>query len=495
MTRTHLHTTATILAAAVTIAGCKTTAKTSGGDAKEKASELEVASRGWPSSELTANADRVTALAEALASGEEVEFPYPTAEVEEGAERVRASADVKDATHRELAGFSWQVFFTTTSSEAAKRSFQASLLLTPDGLFVNGLSSGMFPVKQGPEIEGMREALARLSGAIRAGQINDVTMTLSQCEAAVGKSCVLENVYQRLSRPPGLDLSLLEGDITSVHVMRLGPVYRQDDGRIVAAIFKARDGEDGAVRFDHSPLLKLMTNRFHMTPPPEDAPADLTAGPSTWSLYCERDWPRVSDVDAEVTRRCMAHLLSLAYGKPLTQGRFTDDEALAGEPRPGFAAEVGLSSEALEAIRAHVGAVCEGDAGEQSACARVGELITAQLARKTSLTDDGELGSFAPLMEKVLAGQALTKQDLFLDQVERSWSMLTLEKLDTALYARHGFLVADPDLARFFYEKREEQPTAGLPLERTDGGQTSPFSEIDRKNKQLLSLAQRSRTR
>ena len=200
--------------------------------------------------------------------------------------------------------------------------------------------------------------------------------------------------------------------------------------------------------------------------------------PVTPDAACEATWAKAQKPAAAETERCLRHFLGYAYGAGW------DAEALTLDPGYGHPIEKKYQKADLARMAGHVRAVCPDASNADLPCARAIEFFEGMAGRKTSLFEDVNLGSFEPLLVKVLAGQPLDPDELFVGHPDLKWSAQTLRTLRNAAYARHGYLFKDADLNAFFYDARPE-PAAGLPLKRGTSKDVK-LSPVDGENVRLL---------
>lgn len=192
---------------------------------------------------------------------------------------------------------------------------------------------------------------------------------------------------------------------------------------------------------------------------------------------CEAQWPNMEESAEPITRRCNDYYIQMAYPKGFDPQK---------RPRFGHPVELRLSTAELTRMIQHADAACHVDEPvEDAACFRARDFYAGILERKPSLEDGYH--SFGPLIEKILAGQRLTRVELRIDNPGAQWSPLTLHKLKGAVYARHGQRFEDPDMEVFFYGPREA-PIAGLPRQPKTADPVE-LSAIDQANLALLAEA------
>lgn len=215
-----------------------------------------------------------------------------------------------------------------------------------------------------------------------------------------------------------------------------------------------------------------------------DGPAAKAAPAAATVKLCEKDWPAAAKVDRNQTWACLTHYLTYAYGQKPTA------ELMTLDPGYGHPVEVKLSVADLERMTNHVEAACDVAAAPvESECARGHELFQGMKHRRLGISEGVELGSFEPLLRKVLAGEELTEADLLVNDTGPKWSLLTLWKLRNAAYARHGYLFKTPDLNTFFYGPREPvgEPKL-LPLAKKGETKKVTLSKADTANVRLIKL-------
>jgi hypothetical protein len=180
--------------------------------------------------------------------------------------------------------------------------------------------------------------------------------------------------------------------------------------------------------------------------------------------YCVDAWAAEAAPTRAASEKCIDVLLASAYGPQV------DDEALSLDPPNGDPIEFDLTTTELHAIARHVGSICPPRDGktEDWRCIRAQEYIASMLDRKMSLFEGVEIGGFAALVQRVIDGKKLKRDDFCVDQ-DVCWSAFTLWKVRNAVYARHGYPFEQEDLNRFFYEPR---PNGVEVLEIGDGEQS-----------------------
>ncbi len=199
---------------------------------------------------------------------------------------------------------------------------------------------------------------------------------------------------------------------------------------------------------------------------------------------CERTWPKAKTADRNQTWACLTHYLTYAYGEKPTA------ELMTLDPSYGHPIEVKLSVADLERMTNHVEGACDVAAAPvESECARGHELFQGMKARRFGISEGVELGSFEPLLRKVLGGEELTEADLRVNDPGPKWSLLTLWKLRNAAYARHGYRFTTPDLNTFFYGPREPvgEPKL-LPLGKKGSTRKVTLTPADSANVKLIKL-------
>lgn len=204
----------------------------------------------------------------------------------------------------------------------------------------------------------------------------------------------------------------------------------------------------------------------------------LLAAPITPDAACENTWAKAKAPANAETLRCARHFLQYGYG-----GKWTS-ESLSFDPQYTHAIEKRYQTADLQRMIGHVKAACTPAADGADLCGRTLELFGAWVGRKTTLFEDVNLGSMQPVLEKVLAGKALTRDDLHADHPEMNWSALTLSKLRNAAYARHGYQFKNPDLNAFFYGPRAKRE-GSLPLPKGTT-KTVKLTPIDGANVRLI---------
>lgn len=196
--------------------------------------------------------------------------------------------------------------------------------------------------------------------------------------------------------------------------------------------------------------------------------------------YCESAWPAAAKPTADQSKGCLAHFLRITYGPKY------DKEALSLDPGYGHGIEVKLTTDQLKKMVAHAKTACAGgDHPTESDCVRGLEFLEGMVDRRMSLFEDVNMGSFEPVLKKVLAGEKLERSDLVMEDGP-SWSPLTLWRLRNAAYARHGYQFEKDDLNAFFYGPRDERhKTALLPLPKGTKKKVE-LTPIDGQNVRLI---------
>lgn len=211
------------------------------------------------------------------------------------------------------------------------------------------------------------------------------------------------------------------------------------------------------------------------------AAAEPKAAPSI-AEQCETAWPAAKTADRQKTWACLTHFLTYGYGEKPTP------ELMTLDPGYGHPVEVKLSVADLDRMIAHVEKACDVEAAPvESECARGHEMLTGMKSRRMGIFEDVNLGSIEGPLRKVLAGQKLTRAEVFADHAELSLSLLSLWKLRNAAYARHGYRFKTPDLNTFFYGPREAvgEPKL-LPLARKGDTRKVTLTAEDTANVQLI---------
>ncbi|MEL6350104.1 MAG: hypothetical protein AAFV53_43795 [Myxococcota bacterium] len=184
---------------------------------------------------------------------------------------------------------------------------------------------------------------------------------------------------------------------------------------------------------------------------------------------CEVQWPSMLDAPEPISRKCNGYFIPFAY-----PNGFDPDKP----PTFGHVVETKLSADGLRQLLVHMKDTCHVDEPvEDAACFRATEFYQGMLDRKMAVKDNGAW--FDLMLEQILAGNRLNDATL-----RRSWSVLTLNKLEYAVYARHGQPLDVPDLDAFFYAPREK-PVAGLPLEKKPDA-TVILTDADEANLKMI---------
>ena len=188
------------------------------------------------------------------------------------------------------------------------------------------------------------------------------------------------------------------------------------------------------------------------------------------------------------TRRCARYWLRFAYGKNL------DIDALDFDPVPGIPASMKMTVSQLVRMKQHVQKVCgrvtpDDDFG---ACSfekvpflkRAEELFWREIGERVGTMDSLVMESMEPALDKVLAGQLLTKEELFVPdeagaKPECRWGWVTLWKLRNAVFARHGRPFLSKDLQNFFYSQSKGKRAELKPVEDF---KNEMLSATDKKN-------------
>ncbi len=191
-------------------------------------------------------------------------------------------------------------------------------------------------------------------------------------------------------------------------------------------------------------------------------------------------WAKAPKAKPATTHACMGLLLTSAYSGPPTA------EALTLDPDASTHWEPELMRTDLAQAKAHIEAACGGVDSPDTLCGRAKELFDSMLSRRLSLHEDVDRGSFAPVLAKVLKGEALTAADLAPGE-GMHWSMLTLWRLRNAAYARHGYTFKKADLNDFFYGPRTVTGTekALLPLPKGTQAKVT-LTAVDGANVRLI---------
>lgn len=193
---------------------------------------------------------------------------------------------------------------------------------------------------------------------------------------------------------------------------------------------------------------------------------------------CETTWAKAESPTAAETERCLKHFLAYGYGANWKA------EDLTLDPTYGDDVERRLSKADLERMAGHVKATCSDPANPELPCARAIEFFNGMAARKTSVFEDENVGSYEAPLTRILKGEGVDPRMLFVGEPGMKWSAQTLRKLRNAAYARHGYVFKDADLNEFFYGPRTE-PVAGLPLPQGDK-KTVELTTVDNANVQLI---------
>ncbi len=173
------------------------------------------------------------------------------------------------------------------------------------------------------------------------------------------------------------------------------------------------------------------------------------AAPESLAAHCEGQWVQQEKPAAAKSLACSKHFLKYAYGRKV------DAEAMSLDPGYGHRIELKLGVDDLRRMTHNLETACKGkDSPVESVCVRGIEYFGGMLDRKMSMSEGVNLGSFKPVLAKLLAGKAINGKDLYGNDPDLSWSALTLRKLRNAAYARHGYAFKSPDLNLFFYQER-----------------------------------------
>lgn len=221
-------------------------------------------------------------------------------------------------------------------------------------------------------------------------------------------------------------------------------------------------------------LASLLTLSSSERPDASTTAAAAAAAVGTM-IHCERVWPDAADPPPRRSRACAVYFLAQGYGPGWTSADLELD------PLVGGLGSWRLHAPQYEAMAAAVRASCDG------ACDRVAtraiELFERQAAAQLGIVDPWTLESFEPLLAEVLAGRPLDEAQLVVGDDVR-WSPVTLWKLRSAVFARHGARFEHPDLERFFYGDRgpDAMPVDTLPLPPRPPERPIELEPVDRDN-------------
>jgi hypothetical protein len=193
------------------------------------------------------------------------------------------------------------------------------------------------------------------------------------------------------------------------------------------------------------------------------------------TIDCERVWPQAQTPAPRRSRACASYFLAQGYGSGWTW------EDLEVEPLAGGEQSWRFSAGQYERMASNVLASCDGPCDRLAT--RAVELFERQATAQLGVVDPWTLESFEPLLVQVLAGRPLDDADLFVGD-DLPWSPMTLWKLRSAVFARHGAVFEHPDLERFFYGDRgsDAMPIDLLPLPQPSTRGEVNLEPVDREN-------------
>jgi hypothetical protein len=196
-------------------------------------------------------------------------------------------------------------------------------------------------------------------------------------------------------------------------------------------------------------------------------------------ITCERVWPKATDPAPRRSRACAVYFLAQGYGPSWTSSDLEVEPVAGGERSWRFSADQYL------AMASAVASTCDGPCDRIAS--RAIELFERQSAAQLGIVDPWTLESFEPLLATVLAGDGLDASDLHTGD-DLPWSPLTVWKLRSAVFARHGATFEHPDLERFFRGDRgpDAMPIDLLPLPAPTVRHDVELDAVDRENLALL---------
>jgi len=218
--------------------------------------------------------------------------------------------------------------------------------------------------------------------------------------------------------------------------------------------------------------------------------------PEEWPSFieerCEIDWPAATSTTRDEAELCARYWLKrYVYGNHRIESigdspNLPEHWVDGGHYNGGQVETIATADQFRQMIR-HVKAALPTEGPQGLIRQYATTYLQGALRARFTLSGMSSISipSITPQLSKVLKGQRLRPEDLLCR------TQVTLWKLESAIFARHGGPLSHPDMTTFFYGKRTAQlrglrKSHLLPL-RTDAAfSPDQLTEIDRDNLQLL---------